>query len=353
MIKTKYHKLLDYISIRKKRKEKKLLFKSYKPFLHNHNLGYHFILQSRSTLPAMSFLFFRLAELRRNIRVTISDEIIDKYNPHIHRWHQIGCLEFVGNLNTYEKNIDPNWIIIEENQNSKFITLEVYTNENLKNLLPYTLHPHQVFTGKLFFLNQLRENKRKLKIFFSGNFIKTNYDKSFSDYPEIINRYSILTFIDEEFKDFIDSPTNTNEIISSNNLITWPKWSHNLNVEVRIDEHDWLKIISSANFMLCPPGVYMPMCHNIIESMAVGTIPITQYGYLFDPPLTNNINCIQFDSLKELKDKILELSSLPENRISEMRQNVIDYFDKYIDPKGLIDRIEKGQVREIQYFKEY
>ena len=43
----------------------------------------------------------------------------------------------------------------------------------------------------------------------------------------------------------------------------------------------------------------MPMCHNIIESMAVGVIPITNYPEWFDPDLEHMKNCIVFDDQKD------------------------------------------------------
>lgn len=45
----------------------------------------------------------------------------------------------------------------------------------------------------------------------------------------------------------------------------------------RIPAQKWLDVVAKSDFFLCAPGVQIPLCHNAIESMAVGTIPITNY----------------------------------------------------------------------------
>jgi hypothetical protein len=50
----------------------------------------------------------------------------------------------------------------------------------------------------------------------------------------------------------------------------------------------------------------MPLCHNVIEAMSVGTIPIIQkeYAALY-PNLTDNENAVIFNDLEHL-DSILK-----------------------------------------------
>src|SRR5439155_8625137 len=75
--------------------------------------------------------------------------------------------------------------------------------------------------------------------------------------------------------------------------------------EVRTDTSEWLPLLSKSSFFLCPPGTVMPWCHNLTESMSVGTIPILQYAHMCFPPLEHMKNCLAFSSMEELK-KVFE-----------------------------------------------
>lgn len=333
------------------------LFNISAKFIHQHpqSKTYLFVLESPATLPALGFFFFRLAENRTNIKLVLSDAILQAYEPHIHRWHAIGCLELVKakKVSQFQKN--PQVITISENENIPHaIVLKPFseTNKNLP-LIPYTLHPHQVFTGKLFFLDYFRKSTRLHKIMFSGNYHESSYNKSFKEYPHVINRFKALQFLKNSVND-ISYPESKSEYFQSNKFFQWIDWNSASNLERRIDEHEWLKVLSSSSFSLCLPGVHMPMCHNIIESMAVGTIPITQYGFLFDPPLVHGKNCIKFDNAQDLLTKLDEINKMSDSQIEELRTNVIDYFENHIDPKNVIREIESSiKPYVIQYFKEY
>ena len=74
-----------------------------------------------------------------------------------------------------------------------------------------------------------------------------------------------------------------------------------------IDPEDWLPDLSKTDFFICPPGFCMPMCHNVIEAMAVGAIPVINYPEWFNPTLRHMENCIVFDDRNDLVMKIEEI----------------------------------------------
>ena len=51
------------------------------------------------------------------------------------------------------------------------------------------------------------------------------------------------------------------------------------------------------------------MCHNAIEAMAVGTVPVLEYASLFSPPLEHGVNCIDLSSFEDIDDAIKEILS--------------------------------------------
>ena len=83
----------------------------------------------------------------------------------------------------------------------------------------------------------------------------------------------------------------------------------------------------------------MPHSHNIIEAMSVGTIPLIQFGDRFYPPLIDGENAIFFRDLNDLKNKIEYISHLEENEISQLRINVIDYYENNLSPKSFVRKI--------------
>lgn len=59
-------------------------------------------------------------------------------------------------------------------------------------------------------------------------------------------------------------------------------------------------MLASADFFLCQPGEIMPQCHNIVEAMAVGTIPLTNYPDWLSPPLVDGREALVFDTFASL-----------------------------------------------------
>lgn len=98
---------------------------------------------------------------------------------------------------------------------------------------------------------------------------------------------------------------------------------------LRIDEGKWLDTLSLTNFFLCPPGVSMPMCHNIIEALAVGTIPITNYPNSFPVPLEHGVNCLSFKTEDELKEAIVAALSMDSTEVKRMREAAAIYYDTH------------------------
>jgi len=109
--------------------------------------------------------------------------------------------------------------------------------------------------------------------------------------------------------------------------------------DVRISQKKWLPVLSMFDFFLAPPGVQMPLCHNIIEAIAVGTIPFTNYYNWFEVPLEDGKNCIAFNDEKELLQGIHRILNMSKDQIKEMRENVILYYKNYLNPEAFVNRI--------------
>ena len=84
----------------------------------------------------------------------------------------------------------------------------------------------------------------------------------------------------------------------------------------------------------------MPMCHNIIEAMAVGAIPITNYPEWFDPKLIHMENCMAFASKKDLVERVKAALTLSPEEVARMQRNVVDYYEQYLRAERFVRRVE-------------
>lgn len=212
--------------------------------------------------------------------------------------------------------------------------------------MPYPVHPMLSGADLPTRLEKLRNNEKRLRIFFSGD--TKGYTKNRIHYPNTkIPRLEVIETILEQLGDktihvkdetalkglFNGDFINSCVIVDTSSL-----W---------IDPKDWLHDLSKTDFFICPPGYCMPMCHNVIEAMAVGAIPIINYPEWFNPTLRHMENCIAFDDKKDLVRKIEDVLEMGQQQVSEMRNRVIDYYENHLSPRKFIKDIESRKDKKI------
>ena len=218
----------------------------------------------------------------------------------------------------------------------------VLTSRAFDCIAPYPMHPAQIgYYSDLSVQAQLKTSRRTTRILFAGKAIKELYaGKRVKTFFDVISRLEVIQFIRHHFADrtrslsagedadmlrqLLDSNDGKNEIIIS---------------EVKTELKDWLKILSKSDFFIFPPGARMPWCHNSIEAMSVGTIPILEYGNLFHPALENMKNCITYANYEELKSAINTALTLDPAQIEVLRKNVLDYYNKYLSIDSITGKI--------------
>lgn len=189
-------------------------------------------------------------------------------------------------------------------------------------------------------LEKLRNSERRIRIFFAGNTNPIKYQNhQLKNLFDVNTRVDLLNYVKYKYRD-----DKILEIISDKQVLyelleTDKKVKPLIISEAKSNRQDWLKTLSNATFFLCPPGVYMPWCHNLTESMSVGTIPILEYAHLCTPPLTNLENCLSFSGLDNLK-KTLEIAlALDAESIARMRNNVIKYYEDHLSQESITKKI--------------
>lgn len=222
-----------------------------------------------------------------------------------------------------------------------------------KYFIPLGQHSYLYFKG---YWNQEfdRNIKRKNSLFLAGNFKKHTYNNSgIENVFNVNNRISLYKKLSkhQDFVSFKSFEALDNFISSDSDLkILIIDRKNDLNIppaKIR-------QIVSKFNFFLALPGVFMPLCHNIIEAMSVGTIPFLQEGYanIMRPPLISGETCITFKNMEEINEKIVFLFSLPKTEIERIRENVFAYYDKYLSPSAIVHELKSGNYEKIYLMAE-
>lgn len=125
---------------------------------------------------------------------------------------------------------------------------------------------------------------------------------------------------------------------------------------------EFLRKMGQSSFFLAAPGVTMPLCHNAVEAMFMGAVPVLQYPELFNPPLEDGVNCIAFVDREDLIRRVRDILDMPPARIADLRRGAMAYYDRHLSPESVVRNImgqgarlrtlyllsEHGSVKELQ-----
>ncbi len=211
-------------------------------------------------------------------------------------------------------------------------------------IMPFPMHPMQSgLTADD--IAALRTSERKVRIFFSGDTV--NYHRVRVPYPRPkLPRQRIVETIKARLGEALILIQDAAELDALWHAPYTNKFALTASSEVRIEFADWLPTLARADFFLSPPGIIMPMCHNITEAMAVGTIPITNYPEWMDPPLRPGHDCLTFDTEGDLMEAIRQALAMDQGKILAMRAHVIDYYERHLRPDTFVARVEAHPDRQ-------
>ncbi|GAB3288122.1 hypothetical protein [Hymenobacter tenuis] len=217
-------------------------------------------------------------------------------------------------------------------------------------LMPYAMHPDIYKNGQYESIFSLRSTRKKIKIFFAGNISDIYYNNDILNKVfNIMTRWEIVNNLKMGLLDHLIEKFNYKKhIIESDftNKLVLNVWDQNekLNSESHIPYSEWLATISKSVFFLHCPGISVPQCHNQIESISVGCIPITEFPDMFDPPLIDGFNAITFEGEEGLIAAITRVLNLSKEDCEIMKNNVIDYYDNYLSPQKFLNKLLEFSV---------
>lgn len=212
-------------------------------------------------------------------------------------------------------------------------------------IAPYAMHPSQALLATPERLAGLRAAPRAMRLLFAGD--SKGYVRNRVRYPgPKLPRLEVLTTLKARLGDEVVPVSGADEIarLCEAGFVRCFVLSDSGS---GIEPSQWLPTLARADFFLCPPGIVMPMCHNVVEAMAVGTIPVISYPEWLHPNLRHLENCVVFDGKDDLVEKMRLVLQMPPARVEQMRAAVIDYYDRHLRPETLVDAIEARPERDL------
>jgi hypothetical protein len=196
------------------------------------------------------------------------------------------------------------------------------SSDYLPDFLPYIMHPSNYLKGKS---GDLGKN---IGIICSGNFEEKIYNtKTINHHFGMLNRWEIYQEIIKH-SDLVqitgnELVNNLERLIYKNKFVLM-KWQNGA-----IPTNLWRHYLSSADFIFCAPGMTMPLCHNVLEAMSVGVIPILNYEHWLNPSLENNKNCLVYDDVNEIEGVITMALQMSEVDKALMKARATEYYKNY------------------------
>lgn len=195
--------------------------------------------------------------------------------------------------------------------------------------LPFFVHPQIAKKVKLPHPYAV-EATRPVRIFFGGNTSDGRYDKdAIRDIYRMLTRREMLATATAAAAGRIEKPTDAAAWLASDAAQDFVMFETQ---RTKIPGERWIDALAKADFFLACPGVGMPLCHNLIETMAAGAVPILQYAAYLPVPLRDGIDCLGFRSADELAGVVARVLAMSPEEVRPLRAGVRAYYEAHLAP---------------------
>lgn len=206
---------------------------------------------------------------------------------------------------------------------------------------PFTLFPRVLHLGMDHEFGRLRGLHRRWRLFFGGDYLYRDYNTHWirREFGKVPRRQALEIIRDELPGDRTVRPSSKAEIESLlerdvPGFVWFPEPTG------ATHPAEWLEVLAHAAVFAAVPGVSYPVSHNIVEAMAVGTVPLTEYPEQFDPPLRHGEDCIVYAGADGLRSRVAEVVSMSPETLAEMGRAAAGYYDRHIAPEAFIRSLE-------------
>lgn len=210
--------------------------------------------------------------------------------------------------------------------------------------MPYTMHP-QIYVQYRHHeeLARFRSLPRKVRGLFAGNSTPGYDSASIREMYGLLSRHKLVSHLIQSGKvQRVSDPLRWQQIareVHRDAIVVFD--------QMRVHQRYWLDTVASTDFFFAFPGVVIPLAHNVIEAMAVGTIPVLNYPHWFVPPLVNGENCLAFSSLIDLDRLIERILTMDSREIERLRTGVVKYYEEYLNPTRFMQRLLQSPFQTV------
>lgn len=205
--------------------------------------------------------------------------------------------------------------------------------------LPFSMFPGIYATGADLAAAELRTSARRWAVFFGGSFRAERYSMSaISEVYKKLPRALALAALKRELGAQYVEPESA-EAWEEQSTMNQPGVLVLNTRHVSANPARWLQLMAQARFFLALPGVSYPMSHNLVEALAVGTIPITEYPELFFPALQDGVNCLTYSGETGLLDAVNRAMTMPEEDAQRLAAGAAAYYDANLAPRAVISNL--------------
>jgi hypothetical protein len=192
------------------------------------------------------------------------------------------------------------------------------------------------------------EEPRSLRLFFAGNTRNSRYgSETLADRYRILSRERILAVLAEALP-----AARFHEPRSADAFFGPPPAQPGFHLarrgDVDISFERWLEAMSRADFFLGCPGVEMPLCHNLVEALRCGTVPILQYHRYLNPPLKPGRECLVFEDEESLVSAVERALAMPTAQILAMRRRARAYYESHLEPGIFTRKLMDGPNSQVR-----
>ncbi|MFC5050155.1 hypothetical protein ACFPK9_05990 [Rubritalea spongiae] len=224
------------------------------------------------------------------------------------------------------------------------------SSDNTAFALPFFVHPMVHESHQVENLAKPTSDNREMAIFFAGNAKAPKYDS-----PDLQQIYSVFSRV--KALSIAKAHLTSHKIRTPDSLEQLlPASGQRQTLTIATTEtlpipfQQWIETLAKADFYFACPGVGMPLCHNLIESLAAGTIPILQYPQYLDPPLEHGINCLTFNDEASLQQALDEALSMSQQQVQLLRKNALSYYRSQLAPGLFAKRMLDAKQPELSLY---
>ena len=200
---------------------------------------------------------------------------------------------------------------------------------------PYTMHPWVYSLGRHRRVDRRRAAPRRHRLFFAG-VVNPGYAERL-DFP-IMPRPAVVECVRDTFRAESCVVTGRADLAALRRtdrpivLILFGGAVTPMASDHVLGRRHYSRLLARSEFALCPPGVFMPHSHNLVEALAVGTIPVLNYPDFCRPPLTPGADCLAFRTPEDLIAAVRHALAAPPAEIRAMRAAATALYDAEFSP---------------------